>query len=58
MIAPAPVRFTVDPWDPGYGVAFGEELDGGALEETSAELNLDLELPRHPGIRNAPMRVE
>ncbi len=39
------VRFTVDPWDPGYGVAFGEELDGGALEESSAELNLDLELP-------------
>ncbi len=45
MTAPAPVRFTVDPWDPGYGVAFGEELDGGALEESSAELNLDLELP-------------
>jgi len=45
MTQPAQVRFTVDPWDPGYGVAFGEELDGGALEETSAELNLDLELP-------------
>jgi hypothetical protein len=45
MTAPAPVRFTVDPWDPGYGVAFGEELDGGALEESSAELNLDLEMP-------------
>ena len=44
MTAPAPVRFTVDPWDPGYGVAFSEELDGGALEESSAELNLDLEL--------------
>ena len=36
-------RFTVDPWDPGYGLAFGEELDGGALEESSAELDLDLE---------------
>ena len=45
MTAPAPVRFTVDPWDPGYGVAFSEELDGGALEESSAELNLDLEMP-------------
>src|SRR5690348_12251868 len=43
--APAPVAFTVDPWDPGYGLAFGEELDGGALEESTAELNLDLEIP-------------
>jgi hypothetical protein len=39
------VSYTVDPWDPGYGVAFSEELDGGALEESSAELNLDLERP-------------
>lgn len=45
MTAPAPVSYTVDPWDPGYGVAFSEELDGGALEESSAELNLDLEMP-------------
>ncbi len=45
MTAPAPVSYTVDPWDPGYGVAFSEELDGGALEESSAELNLDLETP-------------
>ncbi len=45
MIAPTPVSYTVDPWDPGYGVAFSEELDGGALEESSAELNLDLEMP-------------
>jgi hypothetical protein len=45
MTAPAPVTFTVDPWDPGYGVAFSEELDGGALEESTAELNLDLEMP-------------
>jgi hypothetical protein len=41
----APVTFTVDPWDPGYGLAFSEELDGGALEESSAALNLDLEIP-------------
>ena len=40
------VSYSVDPWDPGYGVAFGEELDGGALEESSAELDLDLEMPR------------
>lgn len=45
MTAPAPVSFTVDPWDPGYGLAFSEDLDGGALEESSAELNLDLEVP-------------
>ena len=45
MTAPTPVSYTVDPWDPGYGVAFSEELDGGALEESSAELNLDLEMP-------------
>lgn len=41
----ASVAFTVDPWDPGYGMAFSEELDGGALEESTAELNLDLEIP-------------
>ena len=45
MTAPVPVTFTVDPWDPGYGVAFSEELDGGSLEESTAELNLDLEMP-------------
>jgi hypothetical protein len=45
MTPPALVSYTVDPWDPGYGVAFSEELDGGALEESSAELNLDLEMP-------------
>jgi hypothetical protein len=42
---PAPVSFTVDPWDPGYGMALGDELDGDALAESSAELNLDLEVP-------------
>jgi hypothetical protein len=41
----AAVPFTVDPWDPGYGIAFGDELDGGAISESSAELNLDLEVP-------------
>jgi hypothetical protein len=45
-VSDSTVSYAVDPWDPGYGVAFGEELDGGALEESSAELDLDLETPR------------
>jgi hypothetical protein len=39
------VTFSIDPWDPGYGVAYGEEMNGDALAESSAELVLDLELP-------------
>jgi hypothetical protein len=42
---PPGFTFTVDPWDPAYGVAFSDELDGGSLQESNAELNLDLELP-------------
>jgi hypothetical protein len=42
---PAGFTFTVDPWDPAYGMAFGDELDGGSLQASDAELNLDLELP-------------
>ncbi len=38
-------RFTVDPWDPGYGLAVGDELGRGALAESTAELDLDLERP-------------
>jgi hypothetical protein len=45
VTGPAPASFTVDPWDPGYGMALGDELDGDALAESSAELNLDLEVP-------------
>lgn len=49
MSARGPARlgtwFTVDPWDPGYGLAFGDEANGSALEESSAELDLDEELP-------------
>ena len=46
MTSAAPtVAFTVDPWDPSYGMAFGEELTGDPLSESSAELVLDLELP-------------
>lgn len=37
--------FSVDPWDPGYGLAFTSDLDGGALEESSAQLNLKVEVP-------------
>jgi hypothetical protein len=39
------VSFSVDPWDPSYGVAFGEEMTGDPLRESTAELNLDLEVP-------------
>jgi hypothetical protein len=38
------VTFSVDPWDPSYGVAFDEDLADSA-PESSAELRLDLELP-------------
>ncbi len=44
-VAPGPATFTVDPWDPCYGPAYGDELDSGPLEESSVELNLDLEVP-------------
>ncbi len=43
--AAAAARFTVDPWDPGYGQAFSDEAGGGSLQESSAELDLDTELP-------------
>jgi hypothetical protein len=38
----SPTSYTVDPWDPGYGVARGDELDG---RESSAQLDIDVELP-------------
>lgn len=38
------MTFSVDPWDPSYGVAFGDEMTG-ELAESTAELNLDLEVP-------------
>ena len=37
--------FSVDPWDPSYGMAYGEEMTGDSLQQSSAELALDLELP-------------
>jgi hypothetical protein len=41
-----PLSFTVDPWDPGYGQAFSEDIDEtGGLSESSAELDLDFEVP-------------
>jgi hypothetical protein len=39
-----PASFSVDPWDPSYGMAYGEEM-GGEPPQSSAELVLDLELP-------------
>jgi hypothetical protein len=37
--------FSVDPWDPGYGQAFSDEAEGGSWPESTAELDLDLEMP-------------
>jgi hypothetical protein len=46
MNAPASAwSFTVDPWDPGYGLAFSDDEDGGTFEGSTAELMLDLEVP-------------
>ena len=41
----AAVSFSVDPWDPGYGMAFGDEMGDDVRPDSSAELDLDLELP-------------
>ncbi|MGO8961128.1 MAG: DNA double-strand break repair nuclease NurA [Streptosporangiaceae bacterium] len=41
----APASFSVDPWDPGYGMAFGEDMGEEMLPGSTAELDLDLELP-------------
>ena len=35
--------FSVDPWDPSYGQAAGDEL--AALDDSTAALDMDLELP-------------
>ena len=43
--AAPPAAFSVDPWDPGYGLAFGSELDDDATPESSAALTLEVELP-------------
>jgi hypothetical protein len=37
-----PTSYTIDPWDPSYGVAVGDEIDG---RESSARLDLSIELP-------------
>jgi hypothetical protein len=46
-LAEPAVSFSVDPWDPGYGQAFGDDQEGGAMGATTstAELDLDLEIP-------------
>jgi hypothetical protein len=38
------VSYSVDPWDPGYGMAYGDELTADGRPESTAELVLDLEL--------------
>jgi hypothetical protein len=47
-----PTGYTVDPWDPGYGVS--DELDG---RESTARLDLDLELPAADWRPVAPRRT-
>lgn len=53
-----PTAYTIDPWDPSYGVAVGDELGG-----SSAETDPDVELPvaqwrpMTPEIRPAPSSV-
>ena len=37
-----PTSYTIDPWDPSYGVAVGDEIDG---RESTARLELGIELP-------------
>ena len=39
-----PVSFSVDPWDPSYGMAYSEDM-GGEPPQSTAELVLDLERP-------------
>ncbi len=43
--AARPVSFSVDPWDPSYGMALHEELTGDPQHESTAELKLALEVP-------------
>ena len=43
MTALLTTSYTVDPWDPSYGVALGDEPDGNAA--STARLDLDVELP-------------
>jgi hypothetical protein len=45
VTGPDRMKFSVDPWDPGYGLAFGEEMTGDSARESTAELHLDLEMP-------------
>jgi hypothetical protein len=40
------LSYAVEPWDPGYGLAYAADLDEAPpAGKSSAELNLDLELP-------------
>ena len=35
------MTFTIEPWDPAYGMAFNAELDDDAMAKSSAGLDLD-----------------
>ncbi|HEX4704069.1 MAG TPA: hypothetical protein VH352_18220 [Pseudonocardiaceae bacterium] len=48
-----PTSYTIDPWDPSYGVAVGDEIDG---RESSARLDLAVELAAHQWRPIAPNR--
>jgi hypothetical protein len=37
--------FSVDPWDPSYGLAYADDMAAEGRPESTAELDLDLELP-------------
>ena len=50
------VSYSVDPWDPSYGMAYGEELGGDRQPESTAELILDLELPEAGRLTRALLR--
>src|SRR5438270_14098214 len=48
-----PTSYTIDPSDPSYGVAVGDEIDG---RESSAKLDLGIELPPEEWRPLAPAR--
>lgn len=45
MTTAAAASYSIDPWDPSYGMAYGDELTADGRPESTAELVLDLELP-------------
>jgi hypothetical protein len=49
-----PTTYTIDPWDPSYGAAVEDDMGGG--RESSARLNLDVEVPAARWAGLAPAR--